>query len=95
MEDLVNNLLEFYRQSNSDIDKFELSVRRYLMSSDIFTGNSVQGGMYSPPAPPLDTDTVFQAFFDPDFLAELESLDPDSITDDDISELMTKYTKIP
>ena len=89
LEEFISVALEAFINANGDVDKFELQLRRKLM-----TYNSILQQSTSPMVstqtvvPPIQIEQVEKAFTnmsdnDPIF-AELENLDVSTMTDEDV-----------
>lgn len=78
MEEFIAAALEAFTNANGNIDKFELSLRRSIMSQQSIMPATVQ---------PL-IDENFQ--ISPDMAEELASMDLDNMSDDEIVEYATK-----
>ena len=80
MEEFVSVALDAFTNANGDIDKFELYLRRNIMSTQVqapITSNTL-------PSPE-------QIDMTPEMAEELAQLDLDNMSDDDIIEYARKF----
>jgi len=86
LEEFVSIALEAFANANGDVDKFELHLRRKLMSFNIVTPQVVNTPVVSP-----NLDNVLDSLnaSDPIF-NELENIDINNLNDDEILKLAQK-----
>lgn len=80
MEEFVSVALDAFTNANGDIDKFELYLRRNVMSMQVQSSTTIN----TLPSPE-------QIDMTPEMAEELAQLDLDNMSDDDIIEYARKF----
>ena len=86
LEDFIAVALEAFANANGDADKFELQLRRKLMST-----NSVMPQVVNTPVVSQNIDSVISSFnVNDEFFNQLQNVDINSLNDQEILALAQK-----
>jgi len=91
LEEFISVALEAFTSANGDADKFELQLRRKLMTYNTMIPQTVTPSVVSPSSTPQSVDNIVSSFTPNDeIFKELEGVDINTLDDNQILALAAK-----